>query len=140
MGDHEEEDGRFKYLFRLLSQAFRTIPIDKLRDIWRNEEITRAMYEFLDNPDSQAVFFKEAKGGLEVYEGQVPPGRSQIFYLLKMQKIQISENKIGKEIIYGDLSTAGIEHLSALTRRVYNPFVAQKVGEQSWSDAIMKEV
>jgi dynein heavy chain len=140
MGDHEEEDVRFKYLFRLLSQAFRSIPIDKLRDIWKNEEITRALYEFLDNPDSQAVFFKEAKGTLEVYEGQVPSGKSQIFYLLKMQKIQVSESKISREIIYGDLSSAGIEHLAAITRRVYNPFVAQKVGDQSWSDAIMKEV
>lgn len=57
-----------------------------------------------------------------------------------MQKIQVSESKIANEVLYGDLTATTMDHLSSVARRIYNPFVAQKQTEQSWSDTVMKEV
>jgi dynein heavy chain, axonemal len=77
---------------------------------------------------------------VEVFDNQPPPGKGSIFYLLKMHKTQISESKMKNEILYGDLSVSVMEHMSAMARRIYNPFISQKSSEQTWSDAIMKEV
>ncbi len=54
MGDDDERMG---YVYRQVSAAFRTVPVEKFNQAWGSDEMVRIVYDFLDNPDSEAIFF-----------------------------------------------------------------------------------
>ena len=64
MGD--EDDSRVIYLHKQVVSAFRNVPIEKLNEYWKTENVIRTLYDFLDNPDTEGLFVREAKGGIEV--------------------------------------------------------------------------
>jgi dynein heavy chain, axonemal len=121
-------------------QAFRSIPVDKLRDYWKGEEVGRIILDFLENPETQALFFREGKGLIEVYDGPLPTGKGSLFYIVKLNKVQISEKRIASEIVYGDITVNALEHMSSLAQRVFQPFVGSKSNNTAWSDTVIKEV
>jgi hypothetical protein len=49
------------FLSSQVVQAFRHIQVEKIDEYWSGETIQRVVYDFLDSPDAQAIFFREAK-------------------------------------------------------------------------------
>jgi len=116
------------------------VPIEKLNDYWSGETVRKIVFEFLDSPESQAIFFREARGSIEVSEQPIKVPKSAIFYIVKLGKTQISEGKIGQEIVYGDIGGDPLESLSALAEKIYHPVIGSKDATQTWSETITKDV
>ena len=102
------------------------------------------MNDFFENPENQVMFFKEGKsiGSMEILD--VPMSlrgvKQNVFYVVKLNKTQVSESKIAEEVIYGDLSNNPFEHMASLAQRVYHPIVESKGSGQLWSETIAKGV
>ena len=64
MGD--SDDPRVDYLYKQIVGAFRNVPIEKLNDYWRSDNVTRMVYDFLDNPDTEGIFVREVSGKIEI--------------------------------------------------------------------------
>ena len=136
MGDDDE---RINFLYRQVTQAFRTVSIDKLNDVWKNESTVRILYDFLDNADSEAIFFKEGKGSIEVSYEPVKPPKGALYYVVKLNKQSISDN-IGNEVIFGDIAADPLEHMATLSQRVFHPMVSSQGCARAWTETIAKEV
>ncbi len=117
--DKGDEDIRLKFLFRQVClyfcgwftvwallyfsqvfQAFRHISLDKLIEFWNGESVQRTISDFLDNPETQVIFFKEGKGTLEISDVAVQNGKGQLFYFVKINKTQVSEVRIAQELVH----------------------------------------
>jgi len=140
MSDENHQDGRVKFLFKQVSQAFRNFTVEKLTEFWKGENVERIVGDFLNNPETQAIFFKEGKSCIEILETPEYAGKQQLFYVIKLKKTQISESKIGQEVIYGDILTNPLEHMASLAQRVFHPIVGSKEVGQMWSETVAKEV
>lgn len=96
--------------------------------------------EFLDEPECQAIFFREGKGSIEVSDSPVRTGKTSIFYIVKLAKSSLSPGSIAKEIVYGDIGGEPLDSLSVLTERIYHPVVHSKDSVQTWSETITKDI
>ena len=123
-----------------MAQAFRHVTKEKLNDFWNSETVTRVIYDFLDNPDVQAVFIKDSKGSLEILESPQGMGKAQLFYIVKLSKTQVSEKNLNKELVYGDITNNPLQHMASLAQRVYHPIVGRKHTTEVWSEVVAKEV
>lgn len=137
MGD---EDERFEFCLKQVQQAFRQIPTDKINEFWQSDGLRRYLYEFFENPESQAVFFKEKGGTLDVSDQPVKAPKASLFYFVKLNKSPVSSTNISKEVIYGDIASDPLEHMATLTQRIYHPIVASRETAQVWNETIAKEV
>ncbi|KAJ1439145.1 dynein heavy chain and region D6 of dynein motor-domain-containing protein [Ochromonadaceae sp. CCMP2298] len=135
-----EDDARFKYLFKQISQAFRHITVEKLTEFWNTEHVVRNVYEFLDNPETQALFFREGKGSLELTDTPVGMGKVQLFYVVKLNKAHVSDDNISSAVIYGEVSPNPLEHMAFLAQRIYHPLVGQRHAVEVWSEVVAKDV
>jgi dynein heavy chain len=123
-----------------VANAFRHITIDKLNEFWNSDAVYRVIFDFLENPEFQAVYIKEGKGALEIYDTPHMIGKVQIFYIVKLNKKQVSEAKIMQELVYGDISANPFEHMASFAQRVFQPIVDSKGTVQTWSETISKDV
>ena len=123
-----------------MANAFRHIPTDKLHEFWSSEVVYRVIFDFLENPEIQAVYIKEGKGSLEILDSPHMIGKVQIFYIVKLNKKQVSESKIMHELVYGDISANPFEHMASFSQRVFQPLVDSKGTLQTWSETISKDV
>ena len=138
MGD--SDDARVEYVYRQVVSAFRTVPIERLNEYWGTEPVVRIMYDFLDNPDTEAIFVKEGgKSSIEISTIPVKPPRGALFYMVKLNKAGLSDN-IGNEVIFGDIAADPLEHMATLSQRIYHPIVSSKDCAQAWTETIAKEV
>ena len=134
-----DDDVRMAYVHRQVSSHFRTIPLEKLNSVWNTDEVTRVVYDFLDNPDSEAIFFKEGKGSIECSTEPVKPPKGSLFYMVKLNKSSLSEN-IGNEVIFGDIAADPLEHMATLSQRVFHPIVSSNDCARSWTETVAKDV
>jgi hypothetical protein len=117
-----DEDARFRYIHKAVIAAFRSVPVERLNEYWGSEVVNRVVYDFLDNPETQAVFFKENKGTIEISDTPSKAGvRGVLFYIVKLNKAAVSEDKIAKEIVCGDVGGDPLEHMATLAQRIYLP-------------------
>jgi dynein heavy chain len=99
------------------------------------------VYDFLDNPETQAVFFKENKGTIEISDTPCKAGvRGVLFYIVKLNKAAVSEDKIAKEIVCGDVGGDPLEHMATLAQRIYLPMLSSNDSTVVWTESIAKEV
>jgi dynein heavy chain len=137
MGD-DNDDERMDYLYRQIVSAFRSVPVERLNDYWRSDATYGIISDFLDNPDSEALFVKEGKGSIEI-SVSVPVQVKSFFYILKLSKSTISSD-VGSEVIFGDLSGDPLDHMGTLAQRVYQPMVSADSCTRVWTETIAKEV
>ena len=99
------------------------------------------MINFLDNPDSEAIFFREKAGGLvEVSDSaMMSTFRYPVLYFVKLNGGRLSD-KIGQEVIYGDMPSDPLEHLSDLANGIYQPIMSSRSTALAWSEAVAKDV
>lgn len=109
-------------------------------EFWNNESVYRTVYDFLENPEFQAVYIKESKGALEILDNPSQVGKVQLFYIVKLNKTQVSEAKIIHELVYGDISPNPLEHMAYFAQKVFQPLVDSRGTVQTWSETISKEV
>lgn len=121
-------------------QAFRNVQVEKINDYFQGEAVRRIVFDFLDVPDMQAIFFRDAKNSIEISDVPIRIPKGLIFFMVKLSKGQISENRIAEEIIYGDMSSDPLEHMASLTQKIFQPLVKSKEVGQNWSEGIAKEV
>ena len=77
---------------------------------------------FLDDPEEQALFFREAsKGVIEVSKDPTKLGKTALFNIVKLEKETLSEARIGDETVFGDLSTDPIENIAMMTEMKMKP-------------------
>jgi dynein heavy chain len=120
--------------------SFRHITLEKINEFWNNDLVARTVLEFLDNPESQAVFIKEGKGSLELIESPTNVGKAHLFYVVKLNKTQVSEENISREIIYGEVAANPLEHMASLAQRVFQPVVGRRHTAEVWSEVVAKDV
>jgi len=137
MGD---EDGRFKYIYRQVVQAFRNVPVERLNEYWGGDTVRRVVFDFLDNAETQAIFFKEGKGSIEVTDVPVKAPKSSLFYIVKLNKTAVSEDRIASELIFGDIANDPLEHMATLSQRIFHPIISSKESASVWTETIAKEV
>ena len=136
----EDGDPRFKYIHRQVVQAFRNVPIERLNEYWGTEIVSRIVYDFLDNPEAQAIFFKEGKGSIEISDVPNKTARNVLFYVVKLNKSAVSEDKIMHELIFGDVAADPLDHMASLSQRVFQPIVSSQDSPLVWTETIAKEV
>ena len=135
-----EDDARFKYIYRQVISAFRHIPVEKINEYWSSDLLKRVVYDFVDSPENQAIFFKESKGSIEVSETANKNAKNVVFYVLKLNKGTVSETNIAKELVCGDIANDPLEHMAILSQRVFHPMVSSKESSIRWSETLAKEV
>lgn len=136
-----EEDVRIGFVYRQVVQAFRSIPVDKINEYFQGDNINRFLYDFLDNPETPAIFFREKRGSIEASDVPSPvTSKGGCFYFVKIVKGQVTDSKIAQELLYGDIYTDPLEHLAILAEKIYHPIVGHKATGHVWSEAIAKEV
>jgi dynein heavy chain len=135
----DNEDFRFTFIFKQVAQFFRNIQVEKLKDYYNTDTAQRFLYDFLDNPESQAIFFKESKGSIEISDVPVKT-KQPLFYVVKLSKSVVKEEKISKELIYGDISQDPLEHMAILSQRIFHPIIGSKETALTWSETIAKDV
>ena len=90
------------------------------------------------------MFFKEGKvvGTMEIFDApqSLKGVKQNVLFVVKLNKIQVSQTRIAEEVIYGDLSQNPLEHMASLAQRVYHPIVESKGSGQLWSETIAKGV
>jgi hypothetical protein len=128
-----EEDGRYSFVYRLVLQAFRHISVDKIKECWNSENVSRVVADFLDIPEKQTLFFKESRGTIEVSEFPSKVNKVALFYVVKLEQESLSDQYIGKQIILGDLSSDPMENIAMMTEMVCHPIVESKGAAQIWS-------
>jgi len=111
-----------------------------LGEYWYGDYARRTIYEFLESTEMQAIFIKESKGSIEIFDRPVKSAKSGIFYILKLEKRPLSEESIAREVIYGDISSDPLDHVSTLAERIFNPIVGSKECSQAWSETVVKEI
>ena len=121
-------------------QSFRHITVEKINEFWNTEFVVRTIFEFLDNPENQVLFLKEGKGSLELLESPTGVGKTQLFYVVKLNKTQVSEENIAREVIYGEVAANPIEHMASLAQRVFQPIIGRKHTAEVWSEVVAKDV
>lgn len=100
----------------------------------------RYVTDFFESPETQAIFFRESKGSVEIFDHPVKATKGALLYFVKLSKASITETNISKEVIYGDVMSDPLEALAALSQKVYHPIVNNKDAGQAWSEAIAKDV
>ena len=135
-----DEDARLSFVYRQVVHAFRHIQIERIDEYFKGETIKRVVYDFLDNPDAQAIFFKEAKGSIEVSDTPQKAAKGMLFYMVKLNKTSLGEESMAKEVVYGDVSSDPLEHLSTISERIFHPIVGSKKTLDVWSETITKDV
>eukprot|EP01036_Dinobryon_divergens_P059149 gene59149-78926_t len=135
-----EDDLRFKFLHRLVLNAFRHLPVEKLNDYWLSDTNKRVIGEFLEAADTQAIFVRESKNSIEVSDSPLRNPKGLSFYFAKLVKGPVSEARITQDILYGDVTADPLEHLLSLAKKVYNPIVDCDESGVAWSEAIAKDV
>jgi len=135
-----DDDVRIRYIYRQVVAAFRVVPIERLNEYWNTDIVSRILYDFLDNPETQAVFFRENKGTIEISDVPTKTARGVLFYIVKLNKSSVSEDKIHNELICGDIAGDPLEHLAAISQRIYLPIVSSGESAVVWTETIAKEV
>ena len=136
-----DDDNRIRFLYRQITRTFRSVGSDKIDEIFKGGPTLGAIVNFLENPDNEAIFFREKQGGgLEVSEAPLMSTyKSPVMYLVKLNGGRLSD-KIGQEIIYGDMPSDPLEHLSDVANGVYSPIVSSKMTSMAWSEVVAKDV
>jgi dynein heavy chain len=116
------------------------LQLDRVNEYFNGDICRHLVFEFLDNPEHQAIFFREGKGGIEASDVPEKTPKGSLFYLVKLRKGAITETNIGKEIVYGEVMGDPIEYIATLTQKIYHPMISSKKTAKMWSETIAKEV
>ena len=117
-------DPRFEYLSEYILKSFKLKP-DKWSKLVGNEEYRQIIIEFFEKSDNPQLIITLNNAGLLQPSYQFPSsGKNKSVYFLKRDK----KENIGKDnykgaLIYGDLSYAPLEQLSALVDEVQAVYV-----------------
>ena len=123
-----------------VSQAFRTIPDQKINAALLMDH-SRIINAFLNKPDVQAIFFRNINGTLNVSNTSSRSSFSDtVFYVIKLQRIKLSRDKIREEVIYGDISAQPIDHLACLTDMILESSISNKITSVPVCYTIKKDI
>jgi dynein heavy chain len=136
-----EEDERLRYIYRQVSAAFKHISSDRIAGAFTQDSQRRMLLDFLNNPDTEALFFKDAKSSVEVLDHPPKGNKTHTFYVVKLTKKRVSDQNYANEIVYGDVTADPLDHMASLMQGVFQPIVKSKDAlGQSSSESILKDI
>ena len=113
---------------------------EKWKKMFGTEENTKAIVEFLDNPETKRViFFLNGKEDLAA-TNSFPSGlKKKSVYFIKHSETAVSLETM-KELSYGDIGPQPLENLQILLDEVYAPLLLNKKNQKKWPDVVTEDL
>lgn len=135
------EDPRFEYISEYVLKTFKLKP-DKWSKLVGNEEYKQIILDFFEKTDnSQLIISLSGSGSLTPCYIFPVVGKSKSLYFVKREK----KDPIGKDnykgsLLFGDLSYAPLEQLSALVDEILVPLLSNEKNHESWPAVVSQDV
>lgn len=137
------DDPRVSFLVKHILQAFRSVSQQRLLECMSAEPLKHIVNAFLESPDVQTLFVKEARTAVpvEMYLQPTPSRASKdpLFYFVKLHAARVSEKDVAREVLYGDVTGDPVDHMSMLTEHVFHPIVSDEDTAAAWSEMIVRD-
>ena len=102
-----------------VSQAFRHFPASKLEKYFLDRNLRGSIFEFLDNTETQTLFFADYMGILSTAQAPLEADCMN-FYITKVVKGVVSSSEYSSDLIYGDVLPDPLSHLHIASKGLYH--------------------
>lgn len=144
---HDEGvDMRTSWLEHRILGALRHVKVEKLRKNFRTEENTRAIDEFIKNPEARCLLvLNDGSNFTTSMPSRMPSASSgtKFLYFLKQSAQELTEDcSMDAEVLMGELNNEPLAHMEKAIQSVYMPLLAGSSGAQegSWGDVTSKDI
>mmetsp|Transcript_25005 Transcript_25005/g.85566 ORF Transcript_25005/g.85566 Transcript_25005/m.85566 type:complete len:4525 (+) Transcript_25005:136-13710(+) len=142
-GDDGEDKGPDTRMSWLSSRVCTSLKCkeEKFSKLIATDEAAAHIVAFLDAPDvTRLVIFDNGKGDLNA--SATPPAKfkKKSVFFIKLNKVPLTNENIGAEVIFGDFGEVPLEHLSLISQEVFLPLLCNPRNQTGWPEVISKEV
>ncbi|CAH1258196.1 DNAH17 [Branchiostoma lanceolatum] len=150
MDDDEEVEGlgssnpttdpRYEFLSDYVLRAMKLKP-DRWNKCIGIDDNRQKISDFFEKPENpQLIFMSNTAGNIEVRLDFPNHLRSKAVYFVKRNNEMIGRDNYKQALVYGDLSYAPLEQLSALVDEVLAPLLSNERNHKGWPTVVSQDV
>ncbi|XP_071813348.1 dynein beta chain, ciliary-like isoform X2 [Apostichopus japonicus] len=137
----EAVDPRVDFISDYILKTYKLKP-DKWAKFYGVDENKILILEFLEKADNPQLVISVTPAGLITpsYEFPTTLKQNKAIYFVKRGKESVSKDNFKKNIVYGDLSYAPLDQLSALVDEILVPLLANPRNHEQWPVVVSQDV
>lgn len=138
----EADDPRLEYLSEIILKTFKLKP-DKWAKLLGNDEHKQVIAEFFEKADNHKLIIQLTNSGALIPSYDFPVGggkHKSVYFVKKEKKDPITKDKYRGSLLFGDLSYAPLDQLSALVDELLVPLLSNKNNHQTWPVVVSQDV
>ena len=138
----EIDDPRFEYLSEIILKTFKLKP-DKWAKLLGNDEHKQIIVDFFEKTDNFRLIIQLTSAGALIPEYEFPSGggkHKSVYFVKKEKKEAITKDKYRGSLLFGDLSYAPLDQLSALVDELLVPLLSNERNHQNWPVVVSQDV
>ena len=138
----EADDPRFEYLAEIILKTFKLKP-DKWAKLLGNDEHKQVIQEFFEKTDNHKLIIQLTNAGALIPSYDFPQGggkHKSVYFVKKEKKDPITKDKYRGSLLFGDLSYAPLDQLSALVDELLVPLLSNTNNHQNWPVVVSQDV